>query len=127
MLRAKELMKDNLVYVECGQAVSLAASIMKIRQIGSVLVRSENEIVGIVTESDIVRKVVSMHRQPEYTPVESIMSSPIISINPEAPIFEAASLMEETHTRHLAVANCKGIVGILSVRDMLRPVATDEL
>lgn len=127
MVRAGQLMKRDLAYVDIGQAVSLAATVMKIRQIGSVLVKNGEDIVGIVTESDIVRKVVSMHRQPEYTPVETIMSSPIISINPETPIFEAASIMEETRTRHLAVANGQGIVGILSVRDLLRPVATDEL
>jgi CBS domain-containing protein len=100
---------------------------MRIKRVGSVLVKHEGEIIGIVTESDIVRKVVSVHRLPEYTPVKTIMSSPIISISEETPIFEAASIMEEYHTRHLAVANGQEIVGMVSVRDMLRPVATDEL
>ena len=127
MVRIGHVMKQNLAYVEMGEAVSLAATIMRIRHIGSVLVKHKDELVGIVTESDIVKKVVSMHRLPEYTPVELIMSSPIISIDEETSIFEAASRMEETHTRHLAVANGHGIVGIVSVRDLLRPVATDEL
>lgn len=127
MVRMRHLMKRDLASVEFGQSVSVAANVMRIRQVGSVLVKHEGEIVGIVTESDIVRKVVSVHRLPEYTPVETIMSSPIISITEETPIFEAASIMEEHHTRHLAVANGHGIVGMVSVRDMLRPVATDEL
>ena len=120
-------MKRDLASVEFGQSVSVAANVMRRRKVGSVLVTYEGEIVGIVTESDIVRKVVSVHRLPEFTPVETIMSSPIISITEETPIFEAASIMEEHHTRHLAVANGHGIVGMVSVRDMLRPVATDEL
>ena len=127
MVRIKDLMKRELASVESGQSVCVAANIMRKRRVGSVLVKHEGEIIGIVTESDIVRKVVSVNRLPESTPVETIMSSPIISITEETPIFEAASIMEEHHTRHLAVANGHGIVGMVSVRDMLRPVATDEL
>ena len=127
MVRIRGLMKRDLASVEFGQSVYVAATVMRRRKVGSVLVTYEGEIVGIVTESDIVRKVVSVHRLPEFTPVETIMSSPIISITEETPIFEAASIMEEHHTRHLAVANGHGIVGMISVRDMLRPVATDEL
>ena len=127
MVRIRALMKRDLASVEFGQSVYVAANVMRRRKVGSVLVTYEGEIVGIVTESDIVRKVVSVHRLPEFTSVETIMSSPIISIAEETPIFEAASIMEEHHTRHLAVANGHGIVGMVSVRDMLRPVATDEL
>ncbi len=127
MVRISALMKRDLASVESGQSVSIAANIMRKRKVGSVLVTNEGNIVGIVTESDIVRKVVSIHRIPEFTPVETIMSSPLISITEETPIFEAASIMEEHQTRHLAVANGHGIVGMVSVRDMLRPVATDEL
>ena len=127
MVRIRALMKRDLASVESRQSVSVAANIMRKRRVGSVLVKYEGKIVGIVTESDIVRKVVSVHRLPELTPVETIMSSPLISIAEETPIFEAASIMEEHQTRHLAVANSHGIVGMVSVRDMLRPVATDEL
>ena len=127
MVRIGDLMKRDLAFVESGQSVSVAAKIMRIRKVGSILVKHHDEMIGIVTESDIVKKVISFQRVPEDTPVETIMSSPIISIQEETPIFEAASIMEQHHTRHLAVVNGKGIVGMISVRDMLRPVATDEL
>ena len=127
MVRIRELMKRDLASVGLGQPVSVAAKVMRIRKVGSVLVKHHDQIIGIVTESDIVRKVISFQRSPEHTLVDTIMSSPIISIQEETPIFEAASIMEEHHTRHLAVSNGQGIVGMISVRDMLRPVATDEL
>ena len=126
MVRIGHLMKRDLVSVNYGQAVSVAATLMKTRGIGSVLVKHAEEIVGIVTEADIVRKVVAMHRAPEYTPVGLIMSSPIISIEEDSPLFDAASMMEKSGTRHLAVANHDGIVGMLSARDLLHPVAIDE-
>ena len=127
MVRIGHIMKRDLVSIQDGQAVSFAATLMKTRQVGSVLVKHGEEIVGIVTEADIVRKVAAMHRAPEYTPVELVMSSPIISIEEDSPLFEAAARMEEAGTRHLAVANGNGIVGMVSVRDLLRPVAMDEL
>ena len=87
MVRIRDLMTRDLASVEAGQPVSMAANIMRKRKVGSVLVTQEGQMIGIVTESDIVRKVVSVPRLPEGTPVESIMSSPIISISEETPIF----------------------------------------
>ena len=68
-----------------------------------------------------------MHRFAEYTPVHRIMSKPVICIDEDSPIFEAADLMDRSHIRHLGVANRHdGIIGVLSVRDLLHPVAIDE-
>jgi signal-transduction protein with cAMP-binding, CBS, and nucleotidyltransferase domain len=126
MIRVEELMKKDLASVNCGDLVSLAATLMRIRRIGSVFVKQDGHIVGIVTESDIVRKVVSTHRSPERTTVETIMTAPVISIDQDAPIFEAADVMDRSGIRHLAVTHQYDIVGIVSVRDLLHPVAIDE-
>ncbi|MBA3611325.1 MAG: CBS domain-containing protein, partial [Nitrospirales bacterium] len=100
--------------------------LMRIRRIGCVFVKQQGHIVGIITEADIVRKVVSTRRSPDQTTVETIMTAPVISIDQDAPIFEAADLMDRSGTRHLAVTHRDGIVGIVSVRDLLHPVAIDE-
>jgi signal-transduction protein with cAMP-binding, CBS, and nucleotidyltransferase domain len=126
MVRVEELMKQDLASVNCGDPVSLAATLMRIRKIGSVFVKHQGHIVGIVTEADIVRKVVSAHRSPEQITVDMIMTAPVISIDLNAPIFEAADLMDRSGIRHLAVTHCHDIIGILSVRDLLHPVAIDE-
>ncbi len=127
MVHIQDVMKRELVTVDDRKSVSVVANLMRIQKIGSVFVERDGEIVGIVTEADIVRKVVSMHRFAEYTPVKRIMSSPVICIDEDRPIFEAADLMDRSHIRHLAVANTyEGIIGILSVRDLLHPVAVDE-
>ena len=126
MVRVEELMKQDLASVNCGDPVSLAATLMRIRRIGSVFVKQDGHIVGIVTESDIVRKVVSAQRSPEHTTVDAVMTAPVIGIDQGAPIFEAADLMDRSGTRHLAVTNRHDIVGVLSVRDLLHPVAIDE-
>jgi CBS domain-containing protein len=63
---------------------------------------------------------------PYFIPVEDIMSSPVVGIDEHRPITEAADLMEQHGTRHLAVFQRGRIIGVLSVRDLLHPVSIDE-
>lgn len=127
MVRVEQLMTRELAFIESNQAVSAASNIMRIRNIGSLLVMQDSEMIGIVTESDIVRKVVAFHLQPEFVQVQQIMSNPIISIDETESIFEAAGIMKASGIRHLAVGNEDQVFGMLSVRDLLSPVSRDEL
>jgi CBS domain-containing protein len=79
-----------------------------------------------VTESDIVRKVIGEDRGHYHVPVETIMSSPVVGIEERRPLTEAADMMDKYRTRHLAVTRGGRFVGILSVRDLLRPVSVDD-
>jgi len=126
MVTVSQLMKRTLVTVQPGTSVSDAARVMRERRIGSVFVKQHSRIVGIVTEPEIVRKVVGADLPPQAMPVEQIMSAPVVGIDEHRPITEAADLMEQHRTRHLAVLKSGAIVGILSVRDLLHPVSIDE-
>jgi CBS domain-containing protein len=112
--------------VPVGTSATTVAKLMNERHVGSVFVEQDGHIVGIVTEPDIVRKVVGAERTANLAKVEEIMSSPVISIDGRRPLTEAAELMERHHTRHLAVLHTGAIVGVLSVRDLLHPVSIDE-
>lgn len=126
MVTVNHVMTSRVVHIEAGTSAIDAAKMMTKHKIGSVFVKQDNRFVGIVTEPDIVRKVVGAERVPYYIPVEEIMSSPIVGIDEQRPITEAADLMEFHGTRHLAVFKSGTIVGILSVRDLLHPVSIDE-
>jgi CBS domain-containing protein len=119
-------MSPRLVTVEAGTSAVEAAKLMRTHRIGSVFVQRSHRIVGIVTETDIVRKIVAGDRVPYFIPVDEVMSSPVIGIDEHRPITEAADLMEEHHARHLAVTKGGAIVGVVSVRDLLKPVSIDE-
>lgn len=127
MLRIEKLMKRDLISVRSDETAFGASLLMRVLNVGSVFVKEQDTIIGIVTESDIVKKVVSMSRIPEHTPVTQVMSTPVIGINQDRPVFEAADMMQLHGTRHLAVTQENEIVGVLSVRDMLHPVAVDDL
>jgi CBS domain-containing protein len=126
MVTAKQLMKQDLARVPDMASATDAARIMRERRIGSVFVEQNKRIIGIVTETDIVREVVGASLPAYRVCVRDIMSSPVVGIDERRPITEAADLMERNGTRHLAVFKSGDIVGVLSVRDLLHPIAIDE-
>ncbi len=127
MLKVRELMKQNLTSVQSQETAYAASMMMRVLKIGSVFVKEHDHIVGIVTETDLVRKVMSMNRKPESTSVASVMSAPVICINQDRPIWDVADLMEQSNIRHLAVTDDEeAIIGVISVRDLLHPVAIDD-
>ncbi len=126
MVTVGQLMKKDLITVDAGTSVVEAAKLMKVCDVESVLVSNQSRIVGIVTESDIVKKVIGSDRSPYFIPVEDIMSSPVVGIEERRPLTEAADLMDKHQSRHLGVMKGGTVVGVISVRDLLRPVSLDE-
>ncbi len=100
MVTVSHVMTPRVVHIEAGTSAIDAAKLMTRHKIGSVFVKKNNQFIGIVTEPDIVRKVVGADRVPYYIPVEEIMSSPILGIDEQRPITEAADLMELQERRH---------------------------
>lgn len=96
-----------------------AAQLMRDKQIGALLVGSREEKVGFLSETDLVRKGMSEGMNADTTPIESIMSTPIISIDIDETAKEANDLMAEKEIRHLVVTDRETIVGIISVRDLV--------
>jgi len=125
MITVGNLMKKELVTVEAGTSVVEAAKLMKTNNVESVLVSRQAQIIGIVTESDVVKKFVGAEKVPYFVPVEAIMS-PVPRIEERRPLTEAADLMDKQRTLHLGVTKAGALIGLVSVRDFLRPVSLDE-
>jgi len=120
-LQVRQLMTRDIVKVPTPTTVKEAAALMKKNGVGSLLVNDGKDLVGIVTETDIVHKIVGLDLSPQMTQVESIMSYPLLSIEAEHPVEEAAELMIRNGVRHLAVTEKGQVVGMISMRDLLRP------
>jgi len=97
------------------------ADLMKKNGVGSLLVKEADEIFGIITETDIVHKVVAQGLSPQITTVDAVMSFPLMSIEADAELEEAGRQMVENGIRHLAVTQGGQVVGMISMRDLLRP------
>ncbi|MCP9452860.1 MAG: CBS domain-containing protein [Nitrospira sp.] len=126
MVTVGQLINHKLVTGPGTMTTVEAAKSMSAHRVGSILVEHDHHLVGIVTESDIVRKVLGTGQEPSLFPIGVIMSAPLIDIDERRPITEAADLMYRYSIRHLVVRRGNTIVGVLSVRDLLRPVSLDD-
>ena len=97
-----------------------AAQLMKEKGIGSLLIKGYDGYVGIISERDLVYKVVGEGLAPNATPLSSIMSESILSIEKKASSSEASALMMEYKINHLVITENEDIVGILSIKDLVR-------
>lgn len=93
---------------------------MRDLKIGALLVEEKGQFVGIVSETDLVRKGMAPGKDPTVETVRSVMSAPIITIDIDRPAADASDLMSSRGVRHLAVTEGGKITGIISVRDLLR-------
>lgn len=110
---------EKVVAVDRHASVRQAARIMKDVGIGSVLVTWDKVIVGIVTDTDICRRLVGMGLDADQTFVERIMTAPVIEIDENKTIRDANDMMAKEHIRHLGVTRDGVLVGMISVRDMV--------
>jgi CBS domain-containing protein len=97
-----------------------AAKQMRAARVGALLVREGERFVGIVSEADLVRKALAESSEVERVSVRSVMSAPLISIDIARSAHDASDLMAEHGIRHLGVIEDGEVVGMLSVRDLLR-------
>lgn len=111
--------KEKFVTVDRDTDVRKAAQIMRDRNIGSLFVTRGQEIIGILTDTDLVRRSVATGADPAKTPVEQIMSAPIIMIEENKTLLDANDLMAREHLRHLGVSKDGKLVGMISVRDLV--------
>ena len=96
-----------------------AAGKMSAERVGSLLVEKKGELVGIVTESDVVRKAVATGASLGNLTVDKIMTYPIKTIESSRTMQDAHDMMGDLGVRHLGVTEGGKIVGLISVRDLL--------
>jgi CBS domain-containing protein len=114
------MMSRNLRTVGHAATLAEAARLMREAKVGALFVVDQEAYVGVVSETDLVRKAMAQGLDPAQSLVRAIMSSPVISIEIDRSIHEASDLMADKGIRHLAVTQDGQIVGMISVRGLLR-------
>ncbi|UCH90705.1 MAG: CBS domain-containing protein [Nitrospirota bacterium] len=110
---------EKIVKVDRDVSVKTAAEMMRDNGIGSIFITSGEEIIGILTDTDLVRRVVAAGADPLTTTVEKIMSAPIASIEGNRTLLDANDVMAKQHIRHLGITKDGQMVGMISVRDLV--------
>ena len=114
-MNVKEAM-HNITKLDADTLISEAAKIMDRKSIGSVLVEENNKVVGIMTERDILRKIVAKGIDPNKTTAREIMNSPLITADADTSIEEASDIMAKHGIRRLVIMEDNKIAGIITVR-----------
>ncbi|WP_254546115.1 CBS domain-containing protein [Halomarina pelagica] len=116
-LRVRDVMTEPVETTDPGAAVADAAGRLRTGGIGSLVVVDGGRPAGVVTKSDLVR-VLADGADPETVTVESTMSSPPVTIGPDAPLERAAETLEEHEIEHLPVVADGDLVGIVTTTDL---------
>jgi CBS domain-containing protein len=123
----KELLKGKKTWTVAPSAsVYDAISEMASREIGALLVTEGDKVIGIITERDYARKIILEGKSSKNTPVREIMTKRVIYVVPDQKIEECMALMIEKRIRHLPVLEGNKLVGMISMRDVVKELISER-
>ncbi len=118
--RVKDFMTKNIITVGPDETIQEVATLMRQHEISSIIVMSKGKPIGIITLGDIMRRIVLPARDPRKTTAEEIMSFPLIAINENKSIIDAAEEMKKRGIKRLVVVNDNNdVTGIITQTDIL--------
>ena len=120
-------MTTTLQKITAHTTIIVAAQQMRDAQVGSLVVirqgmllrDPEEEIIGLITETDIIRKAVAQQLDLTITTVDTVMTSPTVTVESSWPIEDAFDMMKDSGVRHLLVTQNQMVVGLVSLRDLV--------
>ncbi len=120
----RKMMTSGPPIVDPNTTVAEVVKIMKQQGSSSVLVGEPGSVKGIVSEADIVRRVVALEKDSANVTVDQIMTSPLISVDIATPVYEIYRTMADRHIRHLLITDGGKQVGFISVKDLIaKPIS----
>jgi CBS domain-containing protein len=119
-LKVEDVMVEDVVTVEEDVTVKRAVVLMNRYEIGCLIVTKRGKPIGIVTERDMLTRVLAEARNPENTRVIDIMSRPLIVAEPQMELEEAARLMFKMKVKKLPVVDKGQLVGLVTLTDIAR-------
>ncbi|MCW4028447.1 MAG: CBS domain-containing protein [Candidatus Bathyarchaeota archaeon] len=116
----KDIMSSPVVTMDEDETANKAAASMDMNELGAVIVQNKAaKSIGIITERDLVIRVVAKNLKPDTVKAKEVMTTPLVTIEPEATISDAARRMTRLDIRRLGVIYKGNLVGIVSSKDIL--------
>ena len=113
-------------WVSPHETVFLAIQLMSVRQVGALMVLSDGQLTGIVSERDYARKVILQGRNSQSTLVSEIMTTPVLFVTPEQSIQNCMKLMTSRRIRHLPVLEQDKVIGVISIGDIVNWMVSSQ-
>lgn len=117
-----EIMSRNIASIQMDASVAEAAEIMTSRKISCIIVMDGDDVAGVLTEKDLLGRVVALQRDPANTRMEEVMSSPVMSVLSNFSVYSASKVMEEMNIRRLVIMKDKRLCGVLTQTDIFMAV-----
>ncbi len=115
----KDVMRKNVISIDSSMTVKDAAIMMADTNVGCVVITRGNAPIGIITERDFVKRIVSEERDLS-TPLADVMSFPLITVNSDDTVWEAAEIMKRNKIHKVPVEDQGKLVGIITATDIVK-------
>jgi len=116
------ILNTNVIILESDSPANEAITLMKERNARSVLVSHDGEVIGIVSKTDILFKVMSPGRNPVKVRLREIMNSPVLALDPKATVQEALSIMDKHVIRQIIVSSNAAVLGTVARDDIFEKI-----
>lgn len=103
-----------------------ALKLMADRDVGALVVKEGEKLVGIISERDYARKVILLGKSSQDIPVREIMTARVVTVNPGNTVEECMALMTDKRIRHLPVTDGDRLIGVLSIGDLVKEVIAEQ-
>ena len=119
-VRMRDLMVRKVITTPKNSTLDEAVKLMNEHEIGCLIVTEKNKAVGILTERDLLKRVLAKSENLKRTRVEDVMSAPLISVEPDVQIGDASRLMFEKNIKKMPIIKKGKLLGLVTLTDILR-------
>lgn len=120
MITARDIMSKKVITLESDVPASDIAKLMDKNKVSSIVVTKDSKPFGIISERDMVSKVVAQNKRPLEIKTTELMSSPLVVVSPMTPVEEVAEKMITNRVRRIVVSDDKQALGIITVTDFVK-------
>jgi len=120
LLKVEDVMVESVVTVDADSSVMKAVKVMNEHEIGCLVVIRRGKAVGIITERDLLKRVIAKSKNPNRIKVREIMTKPLIAGQPEMDLEDATRLMFERKIKKLPVVDHGRLLGLITLTDVAR-------